>query len=83
MLYEHNSDTLRGFFNTQLHAKYAVLEKFVQLKRKTCAIKKVNGSKNGRLRYEIMGETQPEMELIEVTAFIYSSRQKQAVQSHL
>ena len=33
--------------------------------------KKVNSSKNGRFRYEMIGETQPEMELLEVVAFIY------------
>jgi len=27
------------------------------------ACKKVNSSKNGRFRYEVIGETQPEMEL--------------------
>ena len=33
--------------------------------------KKVNSSKNGRFRYEVIGETQPEMELLWVVAFIY------------
>ena len=35
--------------------------------------KKVNSCKNGRYRYELMGETKPEMELLEVVAFIYPS----------
>ena len=33
--------------------------------------KKVNSSKNGKFRYEMIGETQPEMGLLEVVAFIY------------
>ena len=33
--------------------------------------KKVNSSKNGRFEYEMIGETQLEMELLEVVAFIY------------
>ena len=33
--------------------------------------KKVNSSKSGRLRYELIGETQPEMELREVVAYIH------------
>ena len=33
--------------------------------------KKVNSSKNGGFRYEIIGETQPEVELLEVVTFIY------------
>ena len=40
------------------------------LKSQGC--KKVNSSKNGRNRYEMIGETQPEMELLEAVAFIYS-----------
>ena len=38
--------------------------------------KKVNSSKYDRLRYEMIGETQPEMELLEVVAFIYPSSLK-------
>ena len=34
--------------------------------------KKVNSSKNDRFRYETIGETQPEMELLEMVTFIYS-----------
>ena len=34
--------------------------------------KKVNDSKKGRLRYEVIGGTQPGMELLEVATFIYS-----------
>ena len=33
--------------------------------------KKVNSSKNGRFRYEMIGETQPEIELLEVVSCIY------------
>ena len=33
--------------------------------------KKVNSSKNDRFRYEMIGEKQPEMELLEEVAFIY------------
>ena len=33
--------------------------------------KKVNSSKNGRFRYEMIGKTQPEMKLLEVATFIY------------
>ena len=33
--------------------------------------KKVNSSKNGRFRCEMIGETQPEMELLELVLFIY------------
>ena len=44
--------------------------------------KKVNSSKNGRFRYETIGETQQEMELLEVMGFIYSFP-LQTVQSHL
>ena len=31
----------------------------------------VNSSKNGRFRYEIIDETQPEMELLEVVTLFY------------
>jgi len=34
--------------------------------------KKVNNSKNGKFKYEMIGTTQPEVELIEVVAVIYS-----------
>ena len=33
--------------------------------------KNVNSSKNDRFRYEMIGETQPDMELLEVVTFIY------------
>ena len=33
--------------------------------------KKVNSSRNDRFRYEMIGETQPEMELLEEVAVIY------------
>ena len=33
--------------------------------------KKASSSKNDRFRYEMKGEIQPEMELLEVVAFIY------------
>ena len=33
--------------------------------------KKVNSSKIGRFKYEMIGETQPEMELLKVVAVIY------------
>ena len=33
--------------------------------------KKVNSSKNGRFRYEMIGETESEMELLEVVTVIY------------
>ena len=56
-----------GFFNVQLHTKCAVLEKLVELRRKTCDsqafyevtqwCKKVNNSKNGIFRYEIRGDS--------------------------
>ena len=45
----------------------------------TC--KKVNSSKNGRFRYELIGEAQPEMEL--KWKFIYPFWLKHGVQSHL
>ena len=32
---------------------------------------KVNNSKNGRFKYKMIGETQPEIELLEVAAFTY------------
>ena len=32
---------------------------------------KVNSSKNGGFRYEMLSETQPEKELLEVVTFIY------------
>ena len=35
--------------------------------------KKVNSSKNGRFRYEMIVEIQPEMELLELVTFIYPS----------
>ena len=59
----------------QFHTKCAVLKtdlfnsKVVYLVANEC--KKVISSKNGRFRYEMIGETQPEMELLEVVAFIY------------
>ena len=34
--------------------------------------KKVNSSKSGRFRPALIEETQPEMELLEVSAFIYT-----------
>ena len=34
-------------------------------------VKKVNSSKNDRFRYEIIGKTQPGMELFEVVVSIY------------
>ena len=34
-------------------------------------MQEVNSSKNVRFRYEMIGETQAEMELLEVVAFIY------------
>ena len=37
----------------------------------TQGFKKVNSNKNGRFIYEMVGETQPEMEFLEVVAFIY------------
>ena len=49
----------------------------------TKGCRKVNNSKNGRFKYELIEATQPEKELQEVVACIYPSRQKQAVQSHL
>ena len=36
----------------------------------------MNGSKNGGFRYEMIDETQPEMELLEVVAFIYPFSRK-------
>ena len=33
--------------------------------------KKVSRNSNGRLSYEMIGETQPEMELLDVVAFLY------------
>ena len=45
--------------------------------------KRVSSSKNGRFGYEMIGETQPEMELLEVVAFIYPFRLTQGIQSHL
>jgi len=34
--------------------------------------KKVNSSKDGRYRYEMVGETQSEIELLDVVAFFYT-----------
>ena len=34
-------------------------------------MKKVNSSNNDRFRYEMIGETQPEMDFFEVEAFIH------------
>ena len=38
--------------------------------------KKVNSSKNSRIKYEMMGETQPDMESFEVVGVIYYFRHK-------
>ena len=45
--------------------------------------KKPNGGKNGRFRYDVIGETQPEIELLEVVVFIYQFSLNQAVQYNL
>ena len=72
----------------QLHKKCAVLKEFVQFNGKARAIqfnsiyvvtqgcKKVTSNKNGRFRYELIGETQPEMKLLERVACIYPFLQK-------
>ena len=44
--------------------------------------KKVNSSKNDRFRYEMIAETQPEMELLEVVAFIYQNDKSLIPSSH-
>ena len=38
----------------------------------TQGCKKVNNSKSGRFSYELIGETQPEMVVLESVAFIYA-----------
>ena len=53
----------------------AVLKKKVCGSKAYCSVtqgcKKENSSKNGRFWYEIIGKTQPEMEVLDKVAFIY------------
>ena len=41
--------------------------------------KKVNNNKNGMFRYEMIGKTQPEIELLEVVVFIYPFSLKEGI----
>ena len=65
----------RGFFSVQFLIKCVVLmkncavQKVYYLVAQGC--KKVNSSKNGRFRYEMIAETQSEVELLEAVSFIY------------
>ena len=45
--------------------------------------KKVNSSKNDRFRYEMIRETQPEMEFLEAVAFSYPRSLKAGSSIHL
>ena len=71
----------------QFHTKCAVIKinvcsssgKTAQFKacyEVTQGCKKEDSSKNGRFRHEMIGTTQPEIELKEMVTFIYPFRQK-------
>ena len=71
----------QGFFYRALPLKMCSSKKICAvLMKKLCkskdyylvaqGCKKVNSCKNGSYRYELMGETKPEMELLEVVAVI-------------
>ena len=64
----------QGFFNVQVHTKYAFLLKelckLTDFDLVAQGRKKVNISKYGRFRYEMIDETQLGMELLEEVAFI-------------
>ena len=63
------------------HTQCAVLlKKTVQFKSLLLGGPKdneINSIENSRFRYAMIGETQPEMELLEVVAFIYPFYEKQ------
>ena len=86
-------DSMLEFFNMQFNTSCTVLRKFMtvplkQLWSKVCysvsqGCKKVTSSKNGRFWYEIIVDTQPEMEVLEVVESIYPFSLKQGAQSYL
>ena len=48
-----------------------VMKKTAQLKSSLFSVPRVNNSKNDRLKYEMIGKTQPDMEFLEEVTFIY------------
>ena len=78
----------RVFFNVKFHTRCAVLKKLCSSNKNMCNSqvyflvtyggKKVNSSKNVRFMYELIEETQSEIELLEVVTAT-PSLQKQAV----
>ena len=81
-LYRHLNGMRARFLNVQFHTKCAVLKKLCAVLMKNLwnwiiyflfvqGCKKVNSCKTCRFRYEIIGEAQPEMELLEEVAVIY------------